>query len=520
MSDSPAPYSPAQRRLLTAAGGLGVAALAGATFVLSYDDLRALALRGGAARDRAFLYPGMVDGLVVVVILSILIARRAPWWARAVRWLLLLALIVGAGAAGVERAVRGYGGLSHAWLSGGVAAAPWVILAVAVWLWLSMIKQLVRTRRRDPAAPAAPEPSPDTPDDDRAFIPGLSDEAYAETRPLPRPAPPRALEPGPDAVRDRPRDSASPAVSGRPAAEPVPDRERLPDLPPAEHVRDQGPSPSLPSAERVRDQGPSPSLPSAERVRDRELLPDLPPAEVGDDDARPNSGRPLEAAPDRTPETAPDRTREDRLSPLLPAADTDAEPEPALPPELERQADRAWQPGPALPPGVAPMADHDTDQDSRPVGHAEPDSDLVPDTDPEVVAPMQNTPVDPEEEEPTPRWVARTSLPTDVRLVGPPQTRQRLGDTQPDGIRLPDTDPDGIPMPGVADETPAGEEEDAYADDRAADPEVGAEADDARPWSPPEGGGPWASGSGGSGGGEEPTPPSSKFRSSPTPPRG
>ncbi|MEV5748129.1 DUF2637 domain-containing protein [Actinoallomurus sp. NPDC052308] len=511
MSDSPAPYSPAQRRLLTAAGGLGVAALAGATFVLSYDDLRALALQGGAARDRAFLYPGMVDGLVVVVILSILIARRAPWWARAVRWLLLLALIVGAGAAGVERAVHGYGGLSHAWLSGGVAAAPWVILAVAVWLWLSMIKQLVRTRRRDAATPAAPEPSPDTPDDDRAFIPGLTDEAYAETRPLPRPAPPRALEPGPGAVRDRPHESASPTVSDGPAAEPVRDREPLPDLPPAEPVQDHGPLPSLPPAEPVRDREPLPDLPPAEPVRDQGPLPDLPPAEIGGDDG-PKPEQPLE--------TAPDRTREDRLSPLLPVADTGAEPEPALPPELERQADRAWQPGPALPPGVAPKTDHGTDQDSRPAGHTEPDSDLVPDTDPEVVAPMQNTPVDPEQEEPAPRWVARTSLPTDVRLVGPPQTRQRLGDTQPDGIRLPDTDPDGIPMPGVADETPAGEEEDAYADDRAEDPDVGAEADDARPWSPPEDGGPWASGSGGSGGGEEPTPPSSKFRSSPTPPRG
>src|SRR3954453_14309329 len=108
MTDSPAHYSTAQRRLLTATCGLGVVALAGATFVLSYDDLRTLAIHGGAARRRAFLYPGMIDGLVVVVILSILAARRSAWWSRALRWLLLLALVAGAGAAGVERAVKGY----------------------------------------------------------------------------------------------------------------------------------------------------------------------------------------------------------------------------------------------------------------------------------------------------------------------------------------------------------------------------------------------------------------------------
>ncbi|MCO5993203.1 DUF2637 domain-containing protein [Actinoallomurus rhizosphaericola] len=469
MSDSPAPYSTAQRRLLTAAGGVGVAALAGATFVLSYDDLRALALQGGADRHRAFLYPGMVDGLIVVVILSILTARRSAWWARAIRWLLLLALIVGAGAAGVERAVHGYGGLPRTWLSGGVAAAPWVILAVAVWLWLSMIKQLVRTRRRDavppaaPTAPSAPESPPDTTDGDRAFIPGLGDEAYAETRPLPRPAPPLALEPGHDAVRDRPHESAVTTASD-------------------EHRPEPGTAPG------------------------RETDPDLRPAGARHDGV---------AEADGEPETAPERTREDRIPLPRPAAPVAADPEPALPPELERQADRAWQPGPALPPGAEPAAGQDTGETSRPAERTEPDDDLVPDTDAEVMVPVPNTPVDPEQEEPPPRWVARTSLPTDVRLVGPPQTG-RLGDTQPDGIRLRDTDPDGIPIPGVAGETPAGEQEDAYADDRAENPD----ADDDGPWSPPEGGRPAGSGSASDEEDVASTPPSSTFRSSPTPPRG
>jgi hypothetical protein len=120
MTLTPAHYSTTQRRLLTTLGGLGVAALAAATFVLSYDDLRLLALRGGAARKYAYLYPGMVDGLVVVVVLAILTARRSGWFTRALRWLLLLILIAGAGAAGVDRAVKGYDSLSHTWLKGGV----------------------------------------------------------------------------------------------------------------------------------------------------------------------------------------------------------------------------------------------------------------------------------------------------------------------------------------------------------------------------------------------------------------
>jgi hypothetical protein len=337
----PAQDSKAQRRLLTTLGGLGVVALAAATFVLSYDDLRTLAIRGGAARQRAFLYPGMIDGLVVVVTLAILTARRAGWLSRAVRWLLLLLLIAGAGAAGVQRAVRGYDHLPHAWVRGGVAAAPWVILVIAVWLWVSMIKQAL-SRRRHPA----PDPAPGTLVD-QSIVPGLADE---ETRPLPRPAAVRELEP---------------------AREPA-----------------------------------------------------LEPAAV-------------------------------RQAPPLPASwDEVAEPANAGPAE-----------------------------------HVEP----VDATDEMVEAPMNDTPAEPvEDDDPTPRLVARTSLPTDVRLVGGPQ------DTQPDGIKLPDTQPDGIPIVGTAEE-----DHEAYTDERAEDPDAG--NDTLGGWAAEKN---MAS-----------IPPSSRFRSSPTPPR-
>jgi hypothetical protein len=150
---------------MTAAGGLGVAALAGLAFALSYDDLRLLALAGGAMRRFAPLYPAMVDTLVVVTIVSLVVARHTRWWARAIRWLLLFVLLAGGAAAGTQRALKGYAPLPDTWLSAGVAVAPWLLLFIAVWLWLSMFKQVKAISAAQPTTPpdehaAWPAPSP------------------------------------------------------------------------------------------------------------------------------------------------------------------------------------------------------------------------------------------------------------------------------------------------------------------------------------------------------------------------
>jgi hypothetical protein len=150
---------------MTAAAGLGIAALAGLAFVLSYDDLRVLALAGGAARGYAPFYPIMIDTLVVVTILSLVVARRTRWWARGVRWLLLLVLLAGAAAASTQRALHGYDPLPDQTLSAGVAITPWALLLIAVWLWLSMFRQArVALAARPAQAPAAKEPkAPEAP---------------------------------------------------------------------------------------------------------------------------------------------------------------------------------------------------------------------------------------------------------------------------------------------------------------------------------------------------------------------
>jgi hypothetical protein len=174
---------------MTAAAGLGVAALAGLAFALSYDDLRLLALAGGAARRYAPLYPAIADTLVVVTIVSLVVARHTRWWVRAVRWLLLFVLLAGGAAAGTQRAVKGYDPLWDTWLSAGVAVAPWLLLLIAVWLWLAMFKQVKVALAAQPgtAGGAPPHPLPTEPErvttepGDDAGEPAASPAGQADT---------------------------------------------------------------------------------------------------------------------------------------------------------------------------------------------------------------------------------------------------------------------------------------------------------------------------------------------------
>ncbi|SFP74151.1 Protein of unknown function [Actinomadura madurae] len=154
-SDSSRPsYTPAQRRLLTAAAGLVVAALAGGAFALTYDTLRELALAGRVSRRWAPLYPAMADTLTVMTILSLVVTRNARWWTRLLRWTLLIVLVAGGAAISVQRSVRGFAELPDDALRAGVAVAPHVMLVIAVWLWLTMFKQI--RVARPPAEEAAP----------------------------------------------------------------------------------------------------------------------------------------------------------------------------------------------------------------------------------------------------------------------------------------------------------------------------------------------------------------------------
>lgn len=176
--DHSSPRSGQVRRLLLSAGaGTGVAVVAGAVFAVTYDDLRALAVTGGAARHWAPAYPVMADGLIVVTVLALVAARGAHWWPRLLRWALLVLLLAGAAAASVERAVDGYGSLPDTPLRAGVAVAPYLLLALAIWLWLAMCRRLRGDpgRRWEPAEHYEPGGIEallgGMPDDERAFEP-------------------------------------------------------------------------------------------------------------------------------------------------------------------------------------------------------------------------------------------------------------------------------------------------------------------------------------------------------------
>ncbi|MGP3965209.1 DUF2637 domain-containing protein [Nonomuraea sp. 3N208] len=128
------------RRLGIALAGLAVAALTGAACALSFDDLRSLAVTGEARPDLAFLYPAAFDALLVVALIGILLLRSARLLVRVQAATVLVLLIVAAAAANVAPAVRFVFDVRQA--SVGVALAPWVMLAVALWLWLLMIKHV------------------------------------------------------------------------------------------------------------------------------------------------------------------------------------------------------------------------------------------------------------------------------------------------------------------------------------------------------------------------------------------
>ncbi|GAA4129136.1 hypothetical protein [Actinomadura keratinilytica] len=225
-----APRGTVLRRLLAAAAGLAVAALAACAFVLTYDVLRDAALAGRVPRRWAWAYPVMTDVLVVVVILSLVVARHARWWSRFVRWTLLAALLAGMAALGVQHAVWGLASLPGDRLRAGVAIAPEAVLIVGVWLWLTMLRQARAGSRRpapaegsEPAAPAPVEPPPIPWDEPapQSFAPPAAAAASEQLDPPPRDEPaPKLTVPMPAAAR--------PALKPEPAPEPEPESEPEP----------------------------------------------------------------------------------------------------------------------------------------------------------------------------------------------------------------------------------------------------------------------------------------------------
>ncbi|MEU8252136.1 DUF2637 domain-containing protein [Nonomuraea sp. NPDC048916] len=351
------------RRLGIALAGVAVAALTGAACALSFDDLRALAIRGEARADLAYLYPAAFDALLVVALISLLLLRSARLLVRLQTATVLVLLIVAAAAANVTTAL----GLDVAARPAavGVAIAPWVMLALALWLWLLLIKH-VQDRR-------APHADADDGTAEHDLVPFHRGGPAEAPPPLARTAQP-VLEP-------------TPVVGPTAAPETPPISERVTSWPTSEPAR---------VASAAHEPAPAATSEPAASAREAAHEPvDLPaPADEFEGEVGRDRGGAHE--PDDTPEPGDDRKSvpEPRsaaeFDPAIPPAHaTGHEAEPAAAEEPEERRPVRWgdrvKPADVL---VHPRTTPDKDADTQPVrvftDAAEEAGDPDPDHGPEA----------------------------------------------------------------------------------------------------------------------------------------
>lgn len=146
----------ALRILGLAAVGFGVAALAAATFVLSYPAIHVLALRAGVAPRLARGYPLLIDAMLVIVLAAVLALRGAGLPSRLLAWVTLLAVLgTAAGADALHAAGRK---LPERTAAVTAAVLPWVLVFLAFTLLLAMLRY---ARLRRVAAAELPAEQPD-----------------------------------------------------------------------------------------------------------------------------------------------------------------------------------------------------------------------------------------------------------------------------------------------------------------------------------------------------------------------
>ena len=134
----------ALRVLATAAVSLGLAALAGGTFVLSYSGIHALALHAGIAPRLARGYPLLLDAMLVIALAAVLALREADRPSRLLAWTTLLAVL--AAAAGADALHAAGHRLPDHVAAITAAVLPWVLVFLAFALLLAMLRH-ARMRR-------------------------------------------------------------------------------------------------------------------------------------------------------------------------------------------------------------------------------------------------------------------------------------------------------------------------------------------------------------------------------------
>jgi len=141
----------ALRALAIGAVCVGLAALAGGTFVLSYSGIHVLALQAGIAPRLARGYPLLIDAMLVVVLAAVLALRGADLASRLLAWITLLAVL--AAAAGADALHAAGHKLPKHVAAITAAVLPWTLVFLAFVLLLAMLRHA--RLRRQAARPAA-----------------------------------------------------------------------------------------------------------------------------------------------------------------------------------------------------------------------------------------------------------------------------------------------------------------------------------------------------------------------------
>lgn len=199
------------RRLAIGLAGLAVAVLAGAACALSFDDLRALAIAGQAKPRLAYLYPAGFDALLIVALISVPLLRSARLLVRIQAGLILTVLLASVATATVAAASGVTFDIRQAAIV--VALLPWVMLVVALWLLLVLMKH-AQARRADL----------DGVNDAGEIVPfdGDGDEPEADPSPATRAS---STDDGPGVPTDPYPVLGHTSRRGRPASTPAPVRE-------------------------------------------------------------------------------------------------------------------------------------------------------------------------------------------------------------------------------------------------------------------------------------------------------
>jgi hypothetical protein len=165
----------------SAAGVLGIGA---AAFLLSYDALHSLALASGARPGLARIWPGVLDGFIVVATLTVVAAKRAnrPTW---YPWALVVLFSAASVAFNILHAI-GQALARAGWVAALVFAMPPVALVLATHL---LLQQGVWRRQHTPTLATAREPLAGGTTERPADSSATSGDGPT-TRPEPQPTPP------------------------------------------------------------------------------------------------------------------------------------------------------------------------------------------------------------------------------------------------------------------------------------------------------------------------------------------